>query len=46
MGMEVAVDRASGRVKVERVVCAHDCGQMINPDGVQARRSKAASSRP
>ncbi len=37
MGMEVAVDRASGKVSVERVVCAHDCGQMINPDGVKAQ---------
>jgi CO/xanthine dehydrogenase Mo-binding subunit len=37
MGMEVAVDRASGKVRVERVVCAHDCGQMINPDGVKAQ---------
>ena len=34
MGMEVAVDRASGRIAVERVACAHDCGQIINPDGV------------
>jgi nicotinate dehydrogenase subunit B len=37
MGMEVAVDRASGKVSVERVVCAHDCGQMINPDGVKGQ---------
>ena len=37
MGMEVTVDRASGKVRVERVVCAHDCGQMINPDGVKAQ---------
>src|SRR5262249_57063196 len=37
MGMEVAVERASGRIKVERVVCAHDCGQIINPDGVRAQ---------
>jgi CO/xanthine dehydrogenase Mo-binding subunit len=37
MGMEVAVERASGRIKVERVACAHDCGQMINPDGVRAQ---------
>jgi nicotinate dehydrogenase subunit B len=37
MGMEVAVERASGRIKVERVSCAHDCGQMINPDGVRAQ---------
>ena len=37
MGMEVAVDRTSGKIRVERVVCAHDCGQMINPDGVKAQ---------
>jgi CO/xanthine dehydrogenase Mo-binding subunit len=37
MGMEVAVERKSGRIKVERIVCAHDCGQIINPDGVTAQ---------
>jgi nicotinate dehydrogenase subunit B len=37
MGMEVAVDRASGEIAVERVACAHDCGQIINPDGVRAQ---------
>jgi nicotinate dehydrogenase subunit B len=37
MGMDVAVERASGRIKVERVACAHDCGQIINPDGVRAQ---------
>jgi len=37
MGMEVAVERANGRIKVERVVCTHDCGQIINPDGVRAQ---------
>jgi CO/xanthine dehydrogenase Mo-binding subunit len=37
MGMEVAVERASGKIKVERVVCAHDCGQLINPDGARAQ---------
>lgn len=37
MGLEVAVERASGQIKVERVSCAHDCGQMINPDGVRAQ---------
>jgi nicotinate dehydrogenase subunit B len=37
MGMEVAVERTSGRIKVERVACAHDCGQIINPDGVRAQ---------
>jgi CO/xanthine dehydrogenase Mo-binding subunit len=35
MGMDVAVDRASGAVRVTRVVCAHDCGLVINPDAVK-----------
>ncbi|MBI2158416.1 MAG: xanthine dehydrogenase family protein molybdopterin-binding subunit, partial [Candidatus Rokubacteria bacterium] len=30
MGMEVAVERATGRIRVTRVVCAQDCGLMIN----------------
>jgi nicotinate dehydrogenase subunit B len=30
---EVRVDKASGRVKVERVVCAQDMGLVINPEG-------------
>jgi CO/xanthine dehydrogenase Mo-binding subunit len=34
MGMDVTVDRASGAVHVERVVCAHDCGLVINPDAL------------
>jgi nicotinate dehydrogenase subunit B len=37
MAMEVDVDRASGAIKVRRVACAHDCGLMINPDGVRAQ---------
>ena len=37
MGMDVAVERASGRIKVERVACAFDCGQIINPDGARAQ---------
>jgi CO/xanthine dehydrogenase Mo-binding subunit len=37
MGMDVAVERASGKIKVERVVCAFDCGQIINPDGARAQ---------
>jgi nicotinate dehydrogenase subunit B len=37
MGMEVAVERASGRIKVERVACAFDCGQIINPDGARGQ---------
>lgn len=37
MGMDVEVDRGSGAVRVKRVVCAHDCGQVINPDAVRAQ---------
>ena len=37
MGMEVEVERASGRIRVTRIVCAHDCGLMINPGCVQAQ---------
>ncbi len=37
MGMEVAVERATGRIRVTRVVCAQDCRLMINPDCVQAQ---------
>ncbi len=32
---EVAVDVASGAVRVRRVVVAHDCGLIVNPDGVR-----------
>jgi CO/xanthine dehydrogenase Mo-binding subunit len=32
---EVAVDQASGRINVRRVTCAHDCGLVINPDGLR-----------
>ena len=37
MGMEVAVERATGRIRVTRVVCAQDCGLMINPDCVESQ---------
>ena len=30
---EVAVNRKTGDIRVERVCVAHDCGQLINPDG-------------
>ncbi len=33
---EVEVDRATGRVWVKRMVCAHDCGLVINPDGLRS----------
>jgi nicotinate dehydrogenase subunit B len=29
----MAVNRRTGEIKVERVCVAHDCGQLINPDG-------------
>ena len=35
MAMEVAVDRATGEVRVRRVTCAHDCGLIINPDSLR-----------
>jgi len=37
IGMEVAVERATGAVRVTRAVCAQDCGLMINPACVQAQ---------
>ena len=33
--MDVEVDRASGRITVRRIACAHDCGLIINPDGLR-----------
>jgi CO/xanthine dehydrogenase Mo-binding subunit len=35
MAMEVAVERATGRVMVRRVACAHDLGLVVNPDGLR-----------
>lgn len=32
---EVAVDTSTGGIIVTRVVVAHDCGQIVNPDGVR-----------
>jgi isoquinoline 1-oxidoreductase subunit beta len=34
---EVEVDTASGAVRVTRLVCAHDCGRVIDADGVRAQ---------
>jgi nicotinate dehydrogenase subunit B len=31
---DVTVDPASGQIKVGRVVVAHDCGLVVNPDGL------------
>lgn len=32
---EVEVNKTTGKVSVKRIVCSHDCGLMINPDGVR-----------
>jgi nicotinate dehydrogenase subunit B len=32
---EVQVNRRTGAVHVQRFVCAHDCGLIINPDGLK-----------
>ncbi len=32
---EVEVNRESGRVWVKRLVCAHDCGLVVNPTGLR-----------
>jgi nicotinate dehydrogenase subunit B len=32
---EVQVERASGVVQVRRIIVAHDCGLIINPDGLK-----------
>jgi CO/xanthine dehydrogenase Mo-binding subunit len=31
---EVEVDRRSGQIRVTRMCLGHDCGEMVNPDGV------------
>jgi nicotinate dehydrogenase subunit B len=35
VAMEVAVDPDSGKINVLRVACSHDCGLIINPDGLR-----------
>ncbi len=32
---DVTVNRKTGKIKVERFYVAHDCGQIINPDGLK-----------
>jgi len=34
-GIEAEVDRATGAIRVRRVVCAHDCGLIINPEALR-----------
>jgi nicotinate dehydrogenase subunit B len=31
---DIEVDKSSGKVVVKRIVCSHDCGLIVNPDGV------------
>jgi nicotinate dehydrogenase subunit B len=35
IGMSVAVNKATGAIAVRRVVCTHDCGLVVNPDGLR-----------
>jgi nicotinate dehydrogenase subunit B len=35
MAMEVAVNPSSGQIQVRRLACAHDCGLIVNPDGLR-----------
>ena len=35
LGLEASVERSTGKVRVTRVVCAIECGLMINPDAVR-----------
>jgi nicotinate dehydrogenase subunit B len=35
MAMEAEVERTTGRIRVRRVACAHDCGLVINPDALK-----------
>ncbi|MFL1461406.1 molybdopterin cofactor-binding domain-containing protein [Roseococcus sp. DSY-14] len=34
---EVEVNRRTGAIRVTRFLCSHDCGQIINPDGVKSQ---------
>ena len=34
--VDVEVDRQTGQVWVKRMVCGHDCGLVINPDGLES----------
>ncbi len=35
--IQAKVDPATGNVKVEKIVCAVDCGIVVNPDGVRSQ---------
>jgi len=35
LAIEVSIERETGYVTIERVACAIDCGQIVNPNGVR-----------
>jgi isoquinoline 1-oxidoreductase beta subunit len=35
--VQARVDPASGKVRVEKIVCAVDCGIVVNPDGARSQ---------
>jgi CO/xanthine dehydrogenase Mo-binding subunit len=35
IAIEIAVDRATGKISIRRVTCAHDGGLIVNPDGLR-----------
>ena len=35
LAAEVAVERVTGKITVRRITCAHDCGLIMNPDGLR-----------
>jgi CO/xanthine dehydrogenase Mo-binding subunit len=35
VAMEVAVNRATGKIDIRRVTCAHDSGLIVNPDSIR-----------
>jgi nicotinate dehydrogenase subunit B len=32
---EIEIDRSTGSIQVKRLVCAHDCGLIVNPDALR-----------
>lgn len=38
---EISVDRNTGVIKIHRIVCAVDCGPVVNPDTLEAQMSGA-----
>src|SRR5205814_10196263 len=35
--VQARVDPATGQVRVEKIICAVDCGIVVNPDGVRSQ---------